>query len=651
MFFSTHNFKGYKKTKEDGKSATLKHPDGHHITIAIAALKPEHKKALKDLPLHFDEGGEVDDNIEEHEAPKPEESSAPQVGTAPAVDSSTPSFGSDAAAGAMAAGPKGGGGGGGGGMAAMMGAEGGEASDDEPPIVRAENLLSQDRNQSEPASSPLMGMVKQAIDEHLHKALAPQGNPRTVQPGGIMRSLPGQPLPQDANMPVQPPSEQQQPAPTQAENQAADALIPKESSVDAPQSAVQDMPNPDVTPQSLGSAASNKASQEEMAANLSPDAQKRAQLQQYAAEDQAWSRDLTNGHVQAKTYGDLFNNKSTLGKIGMMFGMMLSGAGSGLAHQPNAMLDMMNKEIDRDYNAQVQSKNNAMNFVKMNQEHQMQIAQINQMKRQGKLTDAQARSMTIDSNIKAQTNARMQMNRVALHHMVTQVQRMPEGPQKQQAMQTLGMVSSAVDAENFNLADVAASKAAFMNMSSNMANPGQGQGAVDFNRMNQLERAAQMKMPGAPSEADIGAMGKEATQVEENRALQRTFNDSFDKLDKMFGAGKLSPHMRAAEINTLSAQMARQTAHRYNLAEAAQQADGMFPQAGDWPSTREEKRRKANQFFASEEAGTPTLDRFGLKRPMGGAQSEGASKPQLFERKGYPGTLWSKGPQGWQRVK
>src|ERR1700678_1102125 len=101
MIFSTHNYSGYKKIKEDEHTAVMQHNDGHHIVIAKAALKPEHRKALKDLPLHFDGGGEVTSD----DAQAPTE----QVSAAAAPDTSTPTFASDAAAGALAAGPKGGG--------------------------------------------------------------------------------------------------------------------------------------------------------------------------------------------------------------------------------------------------------------------------------------------------------------------------------------------------------------------------------------------------------------------------------------------------------------------------------------------------------------------------------------------------------------
>ena len=62
-------------------------------------------------------------------------------------------------------------------------------------------------------------------------------------------------------------------------------------------------------------------------------------------ESDAWAQDLANGHIEPKTYHDLYAKKDTLGKIGTLFGLLVSGAGAGLSHQPNAVMELMNKEI------------------------------------------------------------------------------------------------------------------------------------------------------------------------------------------------------------------------------------------------------------------------------------------------------------------
>lgn len=60
------NLSQFKKLRSDSKSTTLKHPEGHQIVIAHHALSPSHKKQLAELPRHYADGGEVE---EENRAP------------------------------------------------------------------------------------------------------------------------------------------------------------------------------------------------------------------------------------------------------------------------------------------------------------------------------------------------------------------------------------------------------------------------------------------------------------------------------------------------------------------------------------------------------------------------------------------------------
>lgn len=209
------------------------------------------------------------------------------------------------------------------------------------------------------------------------------------------------------------------------------------------------------------------------------------------AEDAAWQHDLSNGHVTPETYSSLFAKKDTLGKIGTVFGMLLSGAGSGLSHQPNALMQIMDNEIKNDLNAQIQSKNNANTFIGLNQQHQVQLAQISKMGQEGKgveantaateagtaranemqpfligkaaqeteglkaqteatkvrtgieksklpgelqktasetgVNQAQAASLTAEAKAKSYALANMQMNRAALHTLTQQVSKLPVG--------------------------------------------------------------------------------------------------------------------------------------------------------------------------------------------------------------------------------
>lgn len=96
---------------------------------------------------------------------------------------------------------------------------------------------------------------------------------------------------------------------------------------------------------------------------------------QRGAEAMAFADDSHNGRIDPKTMASMFADKGTLGKIGTIFGLMLSGAGSGLAHQPNALLDMMNKELDRDLDAQKTNQTNKLNWYNAAVHHEYTNAQ------------------------------------------------------------------------------------------------------------------------------------------------------------------------------------------------------------------------------------------------------------------------------------
>lgn len=197
---------------------------------------------------------------------------------------------------------------------------------------------------------------------------------------------------------------------------------------------------------------------------------------QYLAEDQAWAQDLANQHIKPETYRDLFAKKDTLGKISTFFGLMLSGAGSGLTHQPDALLGMMNSEIQNDLEAQKQSKANAQNFLRLIQQQQMTSAQV------GKL-GAETRNLNLD----AQTKSNLFANRAVLHDILSQIDKLPQGsPQRQQGEALKVLLSQAVNSENYNIADRAATLSALVSSKQN-----QGQESVqDFQNTNQNYRLA-----------------------------------------------------------------------------------------------------------------------------------------------------------------
>lgn len=62
----------------------------------------------------------------------------------------------------------------------------------------------------------------------------------------------------------------------------------------------------------------------------------------------------------------VWNNKSTGSKVSTIIGMMFSGAGSGVTGQPNMAAEMLNKQIDRDIEAQKADIQNKQSLYSLN---------------------------------------------------------------------------------------------------------------------------------------------------------------------------------------------------------------------------------------------------------------------------------------------
>lgn len=75
------------------------------------------------------------------------------------------------------------------------------------------------------------------------------------------------------------------------------------------------------------------------------------------------TEDIKAGHIDPSRVWD---NKSSMGKVSTAIGIMLSGIGSGLSGQSNMAMDVLNKEIDRDIDAQkanISNKNNMLHAL------------------------------------------------------------------------------------------------------------------------------------------------------------------------------------------------------------------------------------------------------------------------------------------------
>lgn len=177
----------------------------------------------------------------------------------------------------------------------------------------------------------------------------------------------------------------------------------------------------------------------------------------------AWENDLANGHIKPETYHDLFAKKDTVGKVATIFGLMAGGFGA-LAGQPNAALAMMDKEIEKDLEAQKASKTNAQNFLRLNQTKALNDAQIKHLQAQVPLTQAQAELDRVEAHIKSYAQFQAQTLQTTYHQLVQRVASLPEGPQKEAEKKALALVYSKMGDKINNINDSAAGASQYYNM-------------------------------------------------------------------------------------------------------------------------------------------------------------------------------------------
>lgn len=407
------DLKNFKKIglSKSGKTTVFKHKDGHFLHVAHGALIPKHKKDMDALPCA--EGGDIDDNGPPETQPTPmlgagyydQGGTVPQAPSAPTPQGISQGF-------KKATGFAGGG------------------SVHEP--------LEKNSGTSK-AGAYVRSNVPHANE------LAKNEHKRTLQ-----------------NM-------QAQPAPKLLADGTPDGGLPS----------VQDAMQPDVSGAQTGMDLGTSAYNPNAAADVDPTADSKpfggeapaTPQQAFTApqqspqgspgptgqnpmrqwldkEDTGSMSDLAQGHIKPETYQSLYAKKDTLGKIGTLFGMLVGGIGSGITHQPNALMEMMDKTISRDLDAQKSSASNAQNFLKMAQ--------------QNPLVQQQARLTGANADQTSQAVALIHTTNATFHDLQSKVQNMPESTpeqaaKKQQAMQALTATATFFAPKVANAKDVASS--------------------------------------------------------------------------------------------------------------------------------------------------------------------------------------------------
>lgn len=296
--------KGYKLLKEHDKHFELLHPDGSAFPVAKSGLSETHMQKIRKMA----EGGEVGDGSEAAPEPNP---FGQYGGYINAVSAENPDLASRPLSDAPLA----------------KSLRGQEVTDTTPQYMSGFQP-----NADEAAAVP-KGEEKTAEQE------APQVNPNTVIPHGGMQQT-SAPMPDSGSALTN----------IQADNDRiiADQTKALQASAAAAQTAAQQQ-------------AKIYAEHAEKVQNLEKQTQIRyAQLNK---EQKQITQDVVNTKIDPTRVWD---NASTGNKIMAGIGILLSGMGSGLTGQPNLAMDVINKTIDRDIDAQKTELGKKQNLLTQN---------------------------------------------------------------------------------------------------------------------------------------------------------------------------------------------------------------------------------------------------------------------------------------------
>lgn len=262
----------------------------------------------------------------------------------------------------------------------------------------------------------------------------------------------------------------------------------------------------------------------------------------------------------------LWHNASTGNKVMASIGLILGGIGAGLTKGPNAALDVMQKNIDRDIQAQKDDLGKKQTLYSMNLDKY-------------KNADAAYAATMLNYGTTAKT----------------MIERAAAKSGSQQAIAQGQAAGAQIDLHMAPLKlELAIKKISMQN-----ADP--------------VGRQIRIFIPEKHQEAAI----KELTEAKEHNVLRSDSLSAFDEVANMKGYGILSPNDAAAAKNTFMGKMIKVLEGRYNHEAAENLAEAVWPKKTDFASTVENKRRRLNALLGGPPK-TDLLNSYGIKPDLGG---------------------------------
>jgi len=375
----------FKKIKVDGKATTLRHPAGHEIKIAHGSLGPDMKAKLDALP-HFVDGGGVDTNSPQYkfshsknfvnnQSSKPSTSSSnEEQAKADAIRNADKQIAtSDYAQGGQVQG-----------RANYADSDAPVSQDDVVPVqtTAQPSLLGKATNFLKGVGQEVSGGF-QGTNQALSSAASQVGdalsNSRSMSMMGMPAKSPITAIEQKAVADSTPsPQDQASMSPASPGGDVIPSNQPQSKPDDVTGfGAMSDAMNSGVRQAKQGNkdfAAAVGAEGEAEAAKIQNNAEAQANLMsksQQRIDDINHEHDMFMKEIQDQKIdpNNYLGHRDTGQKIATGIGLLLSGMGSGITGGPNGALDFINKQIDRDIDAQKANLGKKETLLSANMKH------------------------------------------------------------------------------------------------------------------------------------------------------------------------------------------------------------------------------------------------------------------------------------------
>jgi hypothetical protein len=192
--------------------------------------------------------------------------------------------------------------------------------------------------------------------------------------------------------------------------------------------------------------------------------------------------DTNNGHITPTSLKSLYAQKDPWAKMATIFGLLVGGAGAGIAGKDNPVLQAMQQQVTNELEAQKATATNKQNMYSLiGQRH---------------LAEANRQSMNAETKIKTDALTHMILNRQGFDHLMETAQSKTKAgtPEQQNALQQLSMMYGSMNDMNSSIANRAAAALALTKY---------GQAPSVSSEQDFQQRMQGLRMSGDPAKRQI----------------------------------------------------------------------------------------------------------------------------------------------------